>query len=252
MTALMTSPHESHDGLLTSATARGRGRRRAIDRDGAGEPPVTAWAGAGNVDRACVTAMRNGSEAAFCELVDRYAGGMLRFARCYVRDPAVASEIVRDTWVQALSLIDRCEQGVVFKTWLFGVLQRTASGRRERESGMEPFSSWLAAGDRGVDDHPARVAHAPTGDWSSPPEPWRPDDVARLRSPSARAVIDQAIAALPDRQRRVITLRDGEGWSAADVSDLVGISEGGQRLLLHRARTTVRAALDAYLTRAAA
>ena len=251
MTALMTSPHESH-GLLKAATARDRGRRRAIARDVAGEPPVTAWAGAGNVDRACVTAMRNGSERAFCELVDRYAGQMLRFAQCYVRDPAVASEIVRDTWVQALSLVARCEEGVVFKTWLFGVLHRTASGRRERESGMEPFSSWMAAGDSGVDDHPAPVAHAPTGDWSSPPDPWDADDVARLRSPSARSVIDQAIAALPDRQRQVITLRDVEGWSADEVSDLLGISEGGQRLLLHRARTKVRAALDAYLTPAAA
>jgi RNA polymerase sigma-70 factor (ECF subfamily) len=60
-------------------------------------------------------------------------------------------------------------------------------------------------------------------------------------------VIDGAIEALPDGQRLVIRLRDVEGWSAEEVCNVLGVSESNQRVLLHRARSKVRAALEDYL-----
>jgi RNA polymerase sigma-70 factor (ECF subfamily) len=50
----------------------------------------------------------------------------------------------------------------------------------------------------------------------------------------------------------VITLRDVEGWSSADVREALDLSEGNQRVLLHRARSKVRARLEEYLNEAAA
>jgi RNA polymerase sigma-70 factor (ECF subfamily) len=68
----------------------------------------------------------------------------------------------------------------------------------------------------------------------------------RLLSQETRAVIRQAIDSLPPQQREVITRRDVEGWGAAEVCGLLRLSEGNQRVLLHRARSRVRRALEAY------
>ena len=56
-----------------------------------------------------------------------------------------------------------------------------------------------------------------------------------------------AIAALPETQRAVITLRDVDGWSSEEVRNVLGLSESNQRVLLHRARAKVRQALETYL-----
>jgi RNA polymerase sigma-70 factor (ECF subfamily) len=62
----------------------------------------------------------------------------------------------------------------------------------------------------------------------------------------AREVMLVAIRNLPSSQREVIALRDIEGWSAEDVCEALEISAGNQRVLLHRARTSVRAAVESY------
>jgi RNA polymerase sigma-70 factor (ECF subfamily) len=107
-----------------------------------------------------------------------------------------------------------------------------------REARSVPFSAFATDDEPSVD--PERFLA--DGHWESPPEPWR----AVLDS-EARAVIDRTIAALPDQQRQVIELRDVEGWSSEDVRNVLEVSETNQRVLLHRARSKVRAALEAYL-----
>jgi RNA polymerase sigma-70 factor (ECF subfamily) len=60
-------------------------------------------------------------------------------------------------------------------------------------------------------------------------------------------VVHDAIDALPETQRTVITLRDVEGWSSEEVRNVLDLSESNQRVLLHRARSKVRQALETYL-----
>lgn len=62
-----------------------------------------------------------------------------------------------------------------------------------------------------------------------------------------RARIQEALDALPVNQRSVLTLRDIEGFSSAEVCNMLDISETNQRVLLHRARACVRQALEAWL-----
>jgi RNA polymerase sigma-70 factor (ECF subfamily) len=166
----------------------------------------------------------------------------------YVRDRAVAEEVVQETWLAVLRGLDRFEERSTFKTWLFRILVNRARTRGERESRSAPFSSLAGAADEpSVDPDrflPADDPRAP-GAWAAPPLAW-PED--RLLSQETLDVISAAIDALPEAQRTVITLRDVEGFSAEEVSTALGITDGNQRVLLHRARSKVRKALEGYLS----
>ena len=201
-------------------------------------------------DADLVARLRAGDEAAFAEVVDRYGPSMLRVARLHVRDAAVAEEVVQETWLGVCSGIDRFEGRSSFRTWLFRILTNRAKTRGEREGRSVPFSAVAAtevAADReqSVDadrflgpDHQAWPYH-----WAAPPRPWTQEKVLERET---LALIREAIEALPETQRTVIRLRDVEGWSPADVAEALELSDANQRVLLHRARAKVRAALESY------
>jgi RNA polymerase sigma-70 factor, ECF subfamily len=196
-----------------------------------------------------VTALRRGDERAFTLLVDRHGGSMLRLARVYVRDRAVAEEVVQEAWLGLLRGIDRFEGRSSIRTWLFRIVANLAKTRAVREGRSVPFSALADAEDAGPSVPPERFRTPDdrwAGHWASPPEEWaRPEE--ELLSSETRRVIDGAIHALPDNQRLVITLRDVEGWSSDEVCNVLELSETNQRVLLHRARTKVQHALDDYL-----
>ena len=201
-------------------------------------------------DRRLVAAVRAGDEAAFATLVDMYGASMLRLARAHVPSRAVAEEVVQETWLAVLDGIDRFEGRSSLKTWIFRILANRAKTRGERERRTVPFSSL-----GGDDDAPAvaperflpadheRVPHH----WAAPPRRWRGDPEARLLSKETLAVIRDAIASLPDRQRLVLALRDVEGWSAEEVRNALELSETNQRVILHRGRAKVRQVLEDHL-----
>jgi RNA polymerase sigma-70 factor (ECF subfamily) len=199
-----------------------------------------------------VEALRRRDERAFTELVDRHGAAMLRIARAYQRDRAVSEEIVQDAWVGVLKGIDRFEGRSSLRTWLLRIVANIAKTRAAREARTVPFSGLAAAevSEKRASVAPERFQRPDEpfpGHWSSPPRQWnRPDD--DLLSSETRDRIGAAIDELPASQRVVITLRDVEGWSAVEVSRFLDISEINQRVLLHRARSRVRNALDEYLT----
>lgn len=197
-----------------------------------------------------LTAIRGGDEAAFTELVGRYHGGLRRFARIFGASDAVAEEVVQETWLTALQGLDSFEGRSSFKSWLYGIARNHARRRTERERRTVPFSSLTGDGEA---DEPVvdalrfqgRGANWP-GHWSAPPRPWE-DPERRLASLEAREELQRAIAGLPERQRVVVVLRDVEGLDPEQVCELLGVSEGNQRVLLHRGRSGVRAALEGYM-----
>jgi RNA polymerase sigma-70 factor (ECF subfamily) len=200
-------------------------------------------------DHELVQRLREGDDDAFMELIDRYGAMMLRVAQMYVRDRGTAEEVVQETWLAVLNGIDRFEERSSLKTWLFRILTNRAKTRGQRDGRMVPFSSLVAEGTDGDEPsvNPDRFLgpDSPTpGAWAVPPVPW-PED--RLLERETLGVIEMAIDELPEAQREVILLRDVDGWTPMDVSDVLGITDGNQRVLLHRARTKVRAALERYM-----
>jgi RNA polymerase sigma-70 factor, ECF subfamily len=203
-------------------------------------------------DERLVAALRGGDAEAFATLVDRHSAAMIRVAMAYVPSRAAAEEAVQETWIAVIRGIDGFEGRASLKTWIFRILTNVAmrSGSRERRS--VPFSALAEAEDTGepsVDPDrflPADHALYP-GHWAAMPARW-PTPEEGLLAGETREVIAGAIAALPPAQRTVIALRDVEGWSAEEVCAALQISDGNQRILLHRARSRVRNAIESYVT----
>jgi RNA polymerase sigma-70 factor, ECF subfamily len=199
-------------------------------------------------ERELVQALRAGDESAFAVLVERYHPSLVRLARMYVRERSVAEEVAQETWLAVLAGIGRFEARSSLKTWLFRILTNRAKTRGERESRSVPFSSMSEANEPSVD--PARFRPEPdryAGGWREGPPAWEGDPEERLLAGEARELILATIDALPSTQRAVITLRDIEGFSADEVCNVLELSDTNQRVLLHRARSRVRSALEQYM-----
>jgi RNA polymerase sigma-70 factor, ECF subfamily len=196
-----------------------------------------------------VAALRAGDEDAFRSVVRDWNPSLLRVAQIFTPTRAVAEEVVQETWTRVLGALDRFEGRSSLKTWVFRILVNTAKTRAQREGRTIPFSALQDAArvpepsvepERFLpDDHPFHP-----GGWAAPP---RAVPEERLLAAEARQVIATAIEALPPNQRAVISLRDVEGWTSDEVRNALDLSEVNQRVLLHRARSRVRRALEDYL-----
>jgi RNA polymerase sigma-70 factor (ECF subfamily) len=197
-----------------------------------------------------VEALRAGDERAFEQLIRMYQAALVRVAQIYVSSRAVAEEVVQETWLAVLNGIDRFEGRSSLKTWIFRILANRAKTRAERERRTIPFSALRnpeGVPEPAVDADRFRDPEDPRwpGHWASPPRDW-PED--RMLADETQMVIADAIERLPAAQRAVITLRDVQGWSAEEVCNALELTETNQRVLLHRARSKVRRALEEYLS----
>jgi len=195
-----------------------------------------------------VEALRRGDREAYESLVDELTPTLLRVAQAHVPSRAVAEEVVQDTWVGVINGIDRFEGRSALRTWIFGIMLNIARTRGKREKRTLPMSFFQRRDEEGsgpaVDpDRFHGQAGELHGQWSSPPAAWHEPE-RKLATDEARRVMLEAIAELTPRQREVIVLRDIQGYSAEEARNALDISETNQRVLLHRARSKVRAALE--------
>lgn len=202
-------------------------------------------------DLRIVEALRSGNEAAFVSLIDRYHASMLRLAMVFVPSQAVAEEVVQEAWMGVLQGLNRFEGRSSLKTWIFRILTNCAKTRAQREGRSVPFSSLPEFNsdlpEPAVDPERFRGPDQQwPGHWVSFPRSWDEIPEERILSQETFACIQEAIDDLPPRQRQVITLRDIEGWASDEICTLLSVSEANQRVLLHRARSRVRRALEKY------
>jgi RNA polymerase sigma-70 factor (ECF subfamily) len=198
-------------------------------------------------DASLIAALRRGDEIALGGLIDRYQSALLRAARAYVANLAVAEEVVQETWISVLQSLDRFEGRCSLKTWIFRILANRARARGVREARCVPFSALRPVDDDGSEPAVDPTAFDPaTRQWVTAPQSWETIPEERVLAQETGAQIQRAIAGLPASQRRVIILRDIEGWSSEEVCGTLNISEANQRVLLHRARSKVRQALEHY------
>ena len=204
-----------------------------------------------DADRELLERLRAGDEDAFMTLVDRYGPLMLRIALSHVSSRAVAEEVVQEAWLGVLKGLDRFEGRSTLKTWILRILTNRARTRGERERRSVPLSS---LGPEPGEDEPAvdpdrfLPADHPQypGAWAIPPRSWARLPEEDLLAAETLERVRAAIGRLPQRQQDVIVLRDVEGWEPDEVCAALDLSEGNQRVLLHRARSKVRAELEGY------
>jgi len=199
-----------------------------------------------------LASVRAGDEAAFATLVRRYNPTMVRLAQLTVGTRAVAEEVVQEAWIGVLNGIGRFEGRSSLKTWIFRILLNKANTRAAREAGSVPFSAMhagdLDGGEPSVDpDRFLGPESECAGHWASTPQRFEDLPEERLLAGETLGCIAGALATLPRTQRAVVTMRDVEGWSSEDVCEALDLSASNQRVLLHRGRSKVRAALEAHL-----
>jgi RNA polymerase sigma-70 factor, ECF subfamily len=194
--------------------------------------------------------LRDGNEEAFCALVRRHTPSMTRVAMAFVSRRAVAEEVVQEAWLNVVRGLDGFEARSSLRTWIYAILGNCARRKAEQEQRLVPLSELAAdeaAGDDlGVSRDRFFEAGRWVGMWSSAVPRWDDLPEERLVSSELRTVLLEAIDALPRMQRAVFTLRDVEGWPAEEVCDYLGVADGNQRVLLHRARAAVRAAIERH------
>lgn len=197
-------------------------------------------------DDVVVAALRAGDEAMFATLLDTWSRGMLWLARTHVSTNDSAEEIVQDTWLAVVRGIGGFEGRSSVKTWVYRILVNTAKKRGMRENRTVPWSSVFEQERPTVDRSRFQGGDDPLpGHWKELPAAW-PTPEGEVLAAEVRGRIAAALAELPPRQRAVITLRDVEGCTSEEVCEILEISAANQRVLLHRARASVRGQLEDY------
>jgi RNA polymerase sigma-70 factor, ECF subfamily len=222
---------------------------RSLDEKGVALATATtsATATGADGDGALVEALRARDEATFAALVDAWSGSMMRVARAYVSTDSSAEEVVQDTWLAVLKGLAGFRAQSSLRTWVYRILVNQAKARGVRDHRVVPTADLTleSAGNPAVDPS---CFQGPDdrypGGWRVFPASW-PEQAVLSRE--IRTVVRVALSTLPPRQRAVVTLRDVEGLTSAEVSDLLDLSTGNQRVLLHRGRSVVRAHLERYL-----
>ncbi len=198
-----------------------------------------------------VEALRRGDESTFGELIDTYQSAMLRLARLYLVDLVIAEEVVQETWLGVLRGISRFEGRSTLKTWIMRILVNRAKTRALRERRSIPFSAIWSLDDEQEEPSVEPERFRPPGDpyaggWKSFPSDWGEIPEERLLARETVDILKLAIEALAPGPREVIILRDIEGWTSEEVCNVLELTETNQRVLLHRARSKVRRALERY------
>ena len=204
-----------------------------------------------SADADFIDRLRGGDEAAFVSLVNAYSASLRRLALAFVPNDAVAEEVVQETWLAVLTGLARFEGRSSVKTWIFKIQANRAKTRAIRERRTINFSELedpFEPDEPAVD--PARflpVSH-PTwpGHWASPLDSWSASAEDAVVGREMMGVLHRELDRLPESQRVVVALRDVQGWPAAEVCEVLGLSEANQRVLLHRGRSRLRGVLENY------
>jgi RNA polymerase sigma-70 factor (ECF subfamily) len=192
-----------------------------------------------------VAGLRRRDPDVVAELVERWSDAMLRLALVFLPERGAAEDVVQEAWIRALAGIERFEGRSSLRTWVLGIVVNLARARARRERLSLPFSALSDEAPEVEKGSFLPDQHVWAGHWASAPRPPLPEE--RLLAGEVRQRVGRLVRGLPTEQRAVVVLRDFEGLPAEEVCALLDLSEGYQRVLLHRARSRLRDGLARYL-----
>jgi RNA polymerase sigma-70 factor (ECF subfamily) len=194
-------------------------------------------------DAELVERLRQGDEGAFRALYEAHHTTLVRLASAYVKSASVAEEVAQDTWVAVIDSLGTFEGRSALKTWIARIAINRAKTRAQRDGRQVPLED--DADVASVDS----ARFGAIGQFKQAPTRWEDTPEALVGRREVREAIERGLETLPPPQRTVVTLRDIEGWSSEEVCNVLEIAESNQRVLLHRGRTRLRAALEGVLGR---
>ncbi len=200
-------------------------------------------------DAELLARLRAGDAAAFAAVVDAWSPVMLSVARRYVHDRHAAEDVVQEAWLGVISGIARFEGRSSVRSWTFSILINRAKSRWVRDARLVSSADLTGSPSEPTVD-PTRFQGpdgAYPGHWTSTgaPRPWDQPESGLLNQEIGQQ-LERALAGLPERQRLVVEMRDVQGMSAEETCAALRLSAGNQRVLLHRGRAALRAALEDY------
>ena len=158
-----------------------------------------------------------------------------------------AEDIAQETWIAVVAQIGSFEGRSSLRTWVLAICANQARRLAAKERLIDPIG--LPGQDSStVDSRRFQSADQERpGYWTSAGQPtdWGPE--AAVLNAETRAALKQALVGLPARQAHVVALRDIDQLETAEIADLIGISEGNVRVILHRGRAALRERLAAQL-----
>jgi RNA polymerase sigma-70 factor (ECF subfamily) len=201
-------------------------------------------------DAELLARLRAGDTAAFTSIVDEWSAVMLSVARRYVRDRQAAEDVLQETWLGVMTGLVRFEGRSSLRSWTFSILINRAKTRRSRDARVVCSTGLDQVEPSGPTVDPARFQGpdgSHPGHWTSTgaPRPWEQPE-RQVLDREIGALIGRALDGLPDRQSQVVRMRDVAGMSAEETCAALQLSPGNQRVLLHRGRAALRAALEDY------
>jgi RNA polymerase sigma-70 factor (ECF subfamily) len=187
-------------------------------------------------DQTLLARAQVGDISAFEELVGRHEDKVYGLALRMTRSEADAAEITQDTFLSAYQHLGEFRGEAAFGSWVHRIAANNALMRLRRQRTLEVVNEDLAAPEfteRGS------LAETPEADWSR-----RADD--KILDEELGRAIRQATDTLPEGYREVFLLKDVEGMSYEEISEMLGISVPAVKSRLHRARLALREAIDSF------
>ena len=194
-----------------------------------------------------MAAVVGGDETAFLSLIDRWSPMLTALATRMAAGP-LTDTLVTGSWRRALDMLRAFREPPGLRVLLVRALLDEARATGAAGRFCCRISPYRCRSHRGGGEIPTPDDPEWPGHWARPPASW-PDraEVDRSRlSPAAVAALDT----LPEPQRLVVAMRDCGGCQVEEISRIIGVSPGQVRNLLHRARASVRSALEDHLAAA--
>jgi RNA polymerase sigma-70 factor, ECF subfamily len=186
--------------------------------------------GSGDFD---LEALRRSDKTEFARMVDAFSGVIYRLAMKMLHDPQDAEDILQETFVKAYRHLGDFDGRSSLSTWLYRIATNEAlMFLRRRRFGQVSIED--PSEGRDEEAEPLQIM-----DWCCIPE-------VELMSEEARRTMQKAIDALPESLRIVFLLRDIEGLSTREVSQVLDLSEVAVKTRLSRARLRLRELLTSY------